>query len=42
MKLYLAGVPGGGWIKRERIKSILEQSSLELLLLENGEETEIR
>ena len=35
MKIYFAGVPGGGTsgdCKRERIKSIVEQTIVELLL----------
>lgn len=32
MKVYLAGVPGGGWFKRERIVAALEKPSLVLFL----------
>ena len=32
MNLYFAGVPGGGWSIRERVKFVLEQKIMVLLL----------
>jgi len=32
MKTWLAGVPGGGWAKREKTKLSLEESTLVVFL----------